>query len=145
MLYLSATLTDTDPAAAADLVAREIGHRALGHRGQSAAGTCLWVTLGFALSAVLFPDHGVAGTLLATAAVMSTWCWLGLFVWPALGRHQILAADRFAARTSPTGGRAMLDALTEHNLPDEHLPPAVAYVFHPIPPMAARRSALELT
>ena len=144
VLYLATTLTELDPAVAAGLIGRELGHKALGHRVQSVIGTAVWTIAGVGLTYLLFPGYGVAGTLLCLAATMSTWCWLGLFVWPALGRRQILAADAYAAaRMPPERARAMLDALAERNLPDEELPPAVATVFHPIPPMKARREAMD--
>jgi STE24 endopeptidase len=144
-LALTNNLADVPPDVAATLIAREIGHAKLGHRWASLAGTILWVVLGIALAWLILPtvwQVGAASLTVALAAVFSTWHWLGLFVWPALGRRQVLAADAFAARAG-FDSAAGLDALTRHNLPDEELPPAVAAVFHPIPPMAARRAALK--
>lgn len=146
-LVLSTTLTSVPPELAAGLILREVAHRRLGHRLVSVYATILWTVLGVLLAGLTAPAWvgrpSQAGLVVWLAMVMSTWSWLGLFVWPALGRRQILAADAFAARAIGTqDALAMLDLLADRNLPDESLPPAVAWTFHPIPPMQRRRDAI---
>ena len=74
---------------------------------------------------------------------MSTWSWIGLFVLPAIGRRQVLAADRFMAEKlgDPEETSVVFGCLAGGNLPDEDLGSVKKYVFHPIPPLAVRRSA----
>lgn len=145
-LFLAKSLATVSPRVAAGLIAREIGHLTLRHRIQTTLATILWITLGLVLAGLLLPgDWGVPALVFGIAAVMSTWCWLGLLgLWPTVGRRQVLAADRFArdAGLGEEGLAEMLDALAERNLPDVSLPPKVAFVFHPIPPMNDRRVAL---
>ncbi len=74
---------------------------------------------------------------------MSTWSWIGLFVLPAIGRRQVLAADRFMAEKLGDAEEisVVFGCLAGGNLPDEDLGSVKKYVFHPIPPLAVRRSA----
>ncbi len=120
----------------------------MGHRYVTLIVSIAWALLGIGLARLLLPSSAAsspAALVLSVAAVCSTWAWLGLFVLPALGRRQVLAADAFArdAGMGQTGALAMLDELARRNLPDESLPPIVATVFHPIPPMADRRAAIR--
>jgi len=148
-LMLTRSLRQLEPAVAAMLVAREIGHNRLHHQIQSFAVTSAWIVAGIFLTRLFVPGDllvtNAPALVVYVATVMSTWCWLGLFCLPAMGRRQILAADLFAARVTGSRERSleMLAALSEYNLPDESLPPTVAWVFHPIPPMEKRRSAIE--
>jgi Zn-dependent protease with chaperone function len=146
-LWLTRTLLDTDPRLAAALIAREYAHLRLGHRMLSLLATAVWTVAGFVLTALLLPPSWStpAGVAFTAAAVMTTWSWVSLlFVFPALGRHQVLAADRGMLDAGFSLGEALaaLDLLADRNRPDESLPPAIAFVFHPIPPMHARRLAL---
>ena len=145
-LFLAKSLADVPPRVAAGLIAREIGHLRLGHRVQTTLATVFWIAAGFVISGLLAPDGwNVPALVFGTCATMSTWCWLGLLgLWPALGRRQVLAADAYARDSGlgRDGAREMLEILADRNLPDPTLPPTVAAVFHPIPPMDARRSAL---
>ena len=144
-LFVARSLWDVAPPVAASLIAREIGHLRLGHRAQTMLATALTIVICLALAglfASLLDARSAAGRVVVTATVVSSGCWVSLLgLWPALGRRQVLAADRFAAERGD--GRAMLDALSDHNLPDPSLPAATAFVFHPIPPMDRRRAALE--
>lgn len=91
------------------------------------------------------PVMSPAGVVFVLAITMTNACFVGLFVWPAIGRRQVLAADRAPLHRGMSGDDvlAMLDELATRNRPDEHLPPAKGYVFHPIPPMEVRRAATE--
>ncbi len=145
-LFLATSLRQVEPEIAATLIAREIGHLRLGHRVTTMLSTAAWIVAGVALARIFTPaDVGVGGIVFVLAATMSTWCWLGLLgLWPTLGKRQIYQADAFSAKQMGLpAARAALAALAKHNLPDERLPTGVAFVFHPIPPMADRRAALE--
>ena len=157
-LSLSLPVSQLEPAVAYGLVLREIGHRQGRHRWISLAVTVGWIGLSLAVAAAVLElaythrgissTRGAAGDTLILAVVMSTMAWLSLFVLPALGRRQVLAADAFAAkRLTPTEMSQVFDALARHNLPDENLSSTKQYVFHPIPPLSVRRdraAALKL-
>jgi Zn-dependent protease with chaperone function len=150
VLFLSKSLTQTDPRVAASLIARELGHARLKHRIMSVTATLVWIGLGVAVARLLEPwaygPHAptTSGLLTYLALVLTNWYFVGLFLWPALGRHQVLAADRFAKRCglSHADCEAMFDALAQHNQPDQRLSRVKRYVFHPIPPLAERRASL---
>jgi Zn-dependent protease with chaperone function len=148
-LVLGRSLRQLEPVVAAMLVAREIGHSQMSHQFVSYLISVAWIVAGVFLAWLVTPasvlENHPAGLVLWLSAVMSTWCWLSLFVLPQWGRRQVLAADAFAASRSQSKDQslAMLAALSECNLPDETLPPTVAWVFHPIPPMQQRRQAIE--
>lgn len=148
-LYVARTLFDIEPVIAAGLVVRELAHLREGHRLLSLMCTALWTVLGVMLASVVARAGGYAGSpgavVLVIAVVMTTWCWLGLLcVWPPLGRYLVFAADRAMLEAGYTVEECLrvLATLSERNRPDEDLPPVVAFVFHPIPPMRARRAAL---
>jgi Zn-dependent protease with chaperone function len=150
-LWLSTSMLDVPPHLAAGLVIREIGHADRGDRAFGVLASAAWIAAGLAGSWILAGEllgrgeDTPAGLVFVIATVMSTWSWIGLFVWPALGRTQVFAADRFMLRAGMTREQAVavLDELAARNRPDEELPGAVAFVFHPIPPMELRRRALR--
>jgi Zn-dependent protease with chaperone function len=147
-LYVSLSLTEVPPRLAAGLLAREIGHLRRQDRLASFLGSVLWLLTGLIGAAMLAPVYGSlgpAGLVSLIASVMTTWCFVGLFIWPAMGRAQVLAADRFVLERgmSQEDTLRMLDTLAERNRPDEELPPMKKYVFHPIPPMQDRRAAIR--
>ena len=146
-LTLSRSVGELPPQVAAGLVLRELGHRRGGHRwigcGVSAAWLVAGVGLAYAAERWAFGVLGTAGRVFLLAAAMSTWSWIGLFVLPALGRRQVLAADRFMARKLGDAEEVsvVFGCLAGGNLPDEDLGTVKKYVFHPIPPLAVRRAA----
>ena len=146
-LTLSRSVGELEPGVAAGLVARELGHAEKLHRWVSCVVSGLWLAAGVWLAWAAerwgTGTLGVAGRVFLFAAVMSTWSWVGLFVLPALGRRQVLAADRFMAQRLGDAGEvsAVFEALAGGNLPDEDLSAVKKYVFHPIPPLAVRRAA----
>lgn len=150
-LWLSTSMLDVPPPLAAGLIVRELGHADRGDRAFGVLASAAWIAAGmvgaWGLAESLLGAGRVtpAGLVVVIAVVMSTWSWLGLFVWPALGRRQVLAADAFMLRAGMTRDEAVavLDELSRRNRPDETLPAAVAFVFHPIPPMERRRRALR--
>ncbi len=148
-LAIASSLGEVEPRSAALLIAREIGHDVHRHQLKSACISVAWIIAGVLITALFLPDRVMrdnpAGLVIWLAAVMSTWSWLGLFCLPSIGRRQIFQADAFAAHAvgDETRSLEMLAALSKHNLPDEKLPPVVAWVFHPIPTMEKRRAAVE--
>lgn len=149
-LWVSTTLWEVRPVLAAALIARELTHEARGHRVLSLMATGAWVLLGCVLGWYLMPgryasDGAGAALVVFLAAWLSTWSWISLlFVFPAMGRWQVLAADRGMLESgfSLEESLAALRQLAECNKPDEDLPGWIAFVFHPIPPMRVRRAAL---
>lgn len=149
VLHLSTTVSRLRPEVAAGLIARELGHDRLGHRMATVLGSALLLVAGLQVGGLLqqayWPGAGAGGVVVVGAVAMTTLSWLSLFVVPAVGRRQVLAADRFLLETgfALEEALAVLDALAEANLPDERLGGVKTYVFHPIPPMSVRREAFR--
>ena len=111
-----------------------------------------WIAAGLALSWIMAgelladgPDTP-AGLVIVVAAVMSSWSLVGALLWPALGRRQVLAADRFMLRAgmSREHAVAVLDALAARNGETDPAAATVAMMlFRPIPPMDRRRRILR--
>lgn len=138
----SAVATHLTPREAALMVAREEWmHRS----GLTRAGTGIasgWLLCGIALALLLpFPDSFSAAV--GGAAVVTTWCFLALFVWPPVNRRWMHAADRWLASVAPREEvRAVLEKIQSLNATDTELPPTKTAVFHPIPPLHDRTSLL---
>lgn len=130
------------PREAALLAAREVWFR---RSGASAAGATIvvaWQTIGVAL-ALHVPANSPLAAAVAGAAVVSTWSFVALFVWPTLNRAWMRAADRSLRAFAPeTEVRALLAKVQRLNATDVDLPPGKTAVFHPIPPLAERQQAL---
>ncbi|MFN4242556.1 MAG: hypothetical protein ACK4PI_04895 [Tepidisphaerales bacterium] len=149
-LWVSSTLWDVPPRVAAALIARELTHDARGHRLLSLLATFAWVLLGCVFAGLLMPAayrtaETPAAAIFFLAVWLSTWSWVSLlFVFPAMGRWQVLAADRGMLDAGFTLDESLtaLRHLAASNRPDEELPDWIAFVFHPIPPMRRRREAL---
>lgn len=149
-LWVSSTLWDVPPKTAAALLARELTHDARGHRLLSLLATATWMLAGCVIGHLLLPGGyaaagGQAAAVFFLAVWLTTWNWLSLlFVFPAMGRWQVLAADRGMLEAGFTLEESLtaLSALHRHNRPDDVLPAWVTFVFHPIPPMTFRREAL---
>lgn len=105
----------------------------------------LWTLLGI-LPARLMPSMNPVQAGLYGAAVMSSWCFLALFVWPAVNRAWMENADAFlASLSSPGEARDLLSKIERLNATDISLPAAKTAVFHPIPPLEQRLSKLNRT
>jgi Zn-dependent protease with chaperone function len=149
VLFVAKTLWDLPPRTAAALLSREIAHLNLGHRWLSFLAALAWTLAGCVVASVVLPSRwqeSPGALVFALAAVLSTWAWVSLlFVFPALGRWQVLSADRAMLTSGFTLEESLdaLAALSECNKPDETLPPVIAFVFHPIPPMSVRRESLR--
>lgn len=131
------------PREAALMVAREDWMQRSGFTRASAGIASGWLLCGVALALLLpFPD-AFAGAL-GGAAVVTTWCFLALFVWPPVNRRWMHAADRWLAGLVPREEvRAVLEKIQAVNATDTELPPAKTNVFHPIPPLHDRTALLS--
>ncbi|MFZ0614866.1 MAG: hypothetical protein WAN16_00235 [Chthoniobacterales bacterium] len=103
----------------------------------------VWTLLGI-LAASLLPSINPVQAGLNGAAVMTTWCFLALFVWPTLNRFWMRRADSFLASLATPGEvRDLLSKIERLNATDIALSPAKTAVFHPIPPLQERLSNLD--
>jgi len=102
-----------------------------------------WTLLGI-LTATFLPSTNPVQSGLNGAAVMTTWCFLALFVWPTLNRIWMRNADAFLASISPPQEvRDLLSKVERLNATDIALSPGKTAVFHPIPPLQDRLSNLD--
>ncbi len=143
-LSLSTTIAQwLTPREAALLVAREEYYRRSGAWILILAIVAVWTLLGILLASLLPSGNSVQGGLCG-AGVMTTWCFLALFVWPTLNRFWMRQADSFLA-TQATPGEIcdLLSKIERLNATDISLSPAKTAVFHPIPPLQERLSNLD--
>lgn len=102
-----------------------------------------WTLLGI-LASTFLPSANPVQSGLNGAAVMTTWCFLALFVWPTLNRIWMRNADAFLASIStPQEVRDLLSKVERLNATDIALSPGKTAVFHPIPPLQDRLSNLD--
>ncbi len=131
------------PREAALLVAREVDYVRRGRRWQSLAICVSWLLGGVALGWMLPAEEGLQSALLPMA-VVSTWCLLGLFIWPNLSRAWVLKADRWlATQVGAEEVTALLQKVQSLNATDTALPPWKRRIFHPIPPLQDRVSSIR--
>jgi flagellar basal body-associated protein FliL len=103
----------------------------------------VWTLLGI-LVASLLPSMNPVQSGLCGAAVMTTWCFLALFVWPTLNRFWMRRADSsLASLATPGEVHDLLSKIERLNATDIALSPAKTAVFHPIPPLQERLSNLD--
>jgi hypothetical protein len=143
-LSLSTTVAEwLTPREAALMAAREEYYRRSGKWIVILGIVTLWTLLGIFLARFL-PSVNAVQAGLNGAAVMSSWCFLALFVWPSVNRVWMRNADEFlAALTSPEEVRDLLSKIERLNATDIELPTAKTAVFHPIPPLQDRISNLD--
>ena len=130
------------PTQTALLIAREVFQHRAGFR-RTALLVCLgWLLAGLAMawSAPMFAGAMPAlNSALLAMAIMTTWCFLALFVWPVWNRYWVRRADGFLLTLAPLEEvRELLILLQQLNATDIELPGAKTSVFHPIPPLAER-------
>ena len=144
ILSLSVTVARwLTPREAALLVAREEYYRRSGAWILILLIVAAWTLLGI-LAASFLPGRNPVQAGLCGAAVMTTWCFLALFLWPTLNRFWMRHADSFlASLTSPAEVRDLLSKVERLNATDISLSPAKMAVFHPIPPLQERLSNLD--
>jgi hypothetical protein len=144
-LSLSTTVAQwLTPREAALMAAREEYYRRSGAWILILLIVLVWTLLGI-LPASLLPSMNPVQAGLNGAAVMTTWCFLALFVWPTLNRFWMRRADSFLASLATPGEvRDLLSKIERLNATDIALSPAKTAVFHPIPPLQERLSNLDL-
>ena len=144
VLSLSTTVAQwLTPREAALLVAREEYYRRTGAWLLILVIVAIWTLLGILLASLL-PSANLVQSGLCGAAVMTTWCFLALFVWPTLNRFWMRHADSFLASVATLSEvRDLLSKLERLNATDISLSPAKTAVFHPIPPLQDRLSNLD--
>jgi len=131
------------PREAALMAAREEYYRRSGAWILILLIVTVWTLLGI-LAASLLPSMNPVQAGLYGASVMTTWCFLALFVWPTLNRFWMRRADSFLASLATHGEvRDLLSKIERLNATDISLPPAKTAVFHPIPPLQERLSNLD--
>ncbi len=144
VLSLSTTVAQwLTPREAALLVTREEYYRQSGAWILILAIVAVWTLLGI-LAASLLPSMNPVQSGLCGAAVITTWCFLALFVWPTLNRFWMRHADSFLASVAtPAEVSELLSKIERLNATDISLSPAKMAVFHPIPPLQERLSNLD--
>jgi hypothetical protein len=144
VLSLSTTVAQwLTPREAALMAAREEYYRRSGAWILILLIVLVWTLLGI-LAASLLPSMNPVQAGLCGAAVMTTWCFLALFVWPTLNRFWMRRADSFLASLATPGEVCdLLSKIERLNATDVALSPAKTAVFHPIPPLQERLSNLD--
>lgn len=143
-LQLSTTVaTKLSPREAALLCYREEWHR----RSGAWLGTLIiaigWLLCGVTLG-MLFPANSALQAALGGAAVVSSWCFLALFLWPPLDAMRVAQADRsLLAVASVEEVSELLIKLQQINATDIELSDSKTATFHPIPPLNARLKNLS--
>ena len=133
------------PREAALMAAREECYRRSGTWIMILGIVAFWTLLGILLTC-LMPSVNPVQAGLNGAAVMSSWCFLALFIWPSINRVWMRSADAYlASLTSPGEVRDLLSKIERLNATDNSLSPAKTAVFHPIPPLQERLSNLNRT
>lgn len=144
LLSLSTTVAEwLTPREAALMAAREECYRRSGTWIVILGIVTLWTLLGIFLARFL-PSVNTVQAGLSGAAIMSTWCFLALFVWPSVNRIWMRHADASLALLTTAGEvRDLLSKIERLNATDIKLTAAKTAVFHPIPPLQERLSNLD--
>jgi len=144
LLSLSTTVAEwLTPREAALMAAREECYRRSGTWIVILGIVTLWTLLGIFLARFL-PSMNTVQAGLNGAAIMSTWCFLALFVWPTVNRIWMRHADASLATLASAGEvRDLLSKIERLNATDINLSAAKTAVFHPIPPLQERLSNLD--
>jgi hypothetical protein len=131
------------PREAALMAAREEYYRRSGAWILIQVIVAVWTLLGILLAS-LTPSLNPAQAGLSGAAVMSSWCFLALFIWPTLNRILMRNADSFlTSLVAKEEVRRLLQKIERLNATDISLPAAKTTVFHPIPPLQDRLNRLS--
>jgi Zn-dependent protease with chaperone function len=131
------------PREAALLTAREECYRRSGTWIVILVIVMVWTFLGILVARLMPGTNPVQGGLNGVA-IMSTWCFLALFVWPTVNRIWMRNADEsLASIASAAEVKDLLSKVERLNATDIALSPAKVAVFHPIPPLQDRLTNLE--
>ena len=144
ILSLSTTVAQLlTPREASLMVAREEYYRRSGIWIMILAIVTIWTLSGILLTR-LMPSVNPFQAGLYGVAVMTTWCFLALFVWPTLNRFWMRQADSFLASLTSRGEVSdLLSKIERLNATDITLSPGKTAVFHPIPPLQDRLTNLD--
>jgi hypothetical protein len=130
------------PREAALMAAREESYRRSGAWILLLSIVAAWTLFGILLARVV-PTLVPMQAGLSGAAVMSSWCFLALFIWPSLNRIWMRKADAFlVSLATQEEVRNLLVKIERLNATDITLSPVKTLVFHPIPPLQERLSRL---
>jgi Zn-dependent protease with chaperone function len=134
---------ELEPPELAALAIRELWFHQKGQSQLCLAIVLLWVATGITLGLTIPAGLGGAANPLQLglggATIMTSWCFLALFVWPPLNNRIMLQADRqLAALIGADSTIALLKKIQSLNLSDTELPSAKEHVFHPIPSLQKR-------
>jgi len=143
LLSLSRTVVQwLTPREAALMTMREEYYRRSGTWIMVLIIVAVWILMGILLTCCM-PAMNAVQAGLNGAAMMTTWCFLALFVWPTLNRFWTGKADAFLASfVTSDEVRDLFSKIERLNATDITLSPAKTAVFHPIPPLQDRLSNL---
>jgi len=103
-----------------------------------------WLLLGLLIARRFPPANNAVQAALGSAAVLTTWCFAALFVWPRLNSIWTRAGDRDLLSVAPREEViALLRRVQTLNASDTQLNAAKAGVFHPIPDLERRLNNLS--
>lgn len=137
-VWLTTAVAKLAPREMALLIRREFHFRAKGFHAWALVIVCGWVGAGVLLAMGL-PAVNAWQQAMALAAVMTTWCFLALFVWPPLNRVWMRSADRsLLAVASREEVASLLRLLQQSNESDVTLSDTKQSIFHPIPSLENR-------
>ena len=144
LLSLSRTVAQwLTPREAALMTLREEYYRRSGTWIMGLFIVAVWTLLGILLTYCM-PVMNAVQAGLHGAAIITTWSFLALFVWPTLNRRWMRKADAFLASfVSAEEVRDLLSKIERLNATDISLSHAKTAVFHPIPPLQDRLSSLD--
>ena len=139
ILSLSTTVAKwLTPREAALLAAREEFYRKSGAWIVILLIVIVWTLFGVWLAGFTPINNPVQAGLLG-AAVMSSWCFSALFIWPNINRIWMKKADCHLTTVAPPEEvRALIAKVSGLNATDISLSPGKTTVFHPIPPLQER-------
>jgi hypothetical protein len=131
------------PREAALMAAREEYYRRSGAWILAKGIVVFWTLFGVLLVS-LTPSLNPVQAGLSGAAVMTSWCFLALFIWPTVNRVLTGKADAYLSSLAAKEEVCSLLRKIEHlNATDVSLPAAKTAVFHPIPPLQERLNRLS--
>jgi len=115
------------------------------HKHLLESAICIgWLLLGLLIARRFPPASNAVQAALGAAAVLTTWCFAALFVWPRLNSIWTRAGDRDLLSVAPREEViALLRRVQSLNASDTQLTSAKAGVFHPIPDLERRLNNLS--
>ncbi len=135
------------PHQAALMAVREVFQHRAGFRRTALLICLVWLLAGLAMiwsAPLVIGALPALNSALLGMAIMTTWCFVALFVWPAWNRYWNRRADGFLLTHAPVEAvRELLILLQQLNATDIELPRRKSYIFHPIPPLADRLHSLS--